>query len=375
MPTNAKIRNDNNVAVYVKTERVSTANKKVSRGSTKENTQPNNQNERLSVDEGIQMGSETDLRIPEKNGFKRSQSVEIVPTKPVEIDITDERDIEKMPPPPIPVKNNKKKAQKQSSQETPVDPAQPIPVRFTRSKIKKEKPSIGRTVSSKELPTTSKSTEEEMPIQKSASESILENQSKIINESTMSKKAGNKKKYPMPILIKMERVSSEETASNNIVEPAHADEISNTDTENIPPLEQQPKTSQHKQSDSEKDQNFPINETVTINTNLPVNQTVTLANNVNETYNKNMHDSLMTEDNDEDVSMEVPLVQLKEKNTNKVAPPQLPLKFKKNEVFNPYLSSPVKQKVQAFEKHVVNTATTPDKSKPSTSKFVSSIYF
>lgn len=93
----------------------------------------------------------------------------------------------------------------------------------------------------------------------------------------------------------------------------------------------------------------PVNETVTVAPAM--NETVTLAksdSNSAATLPRNPHDSLMTEDNDEDVSMEELLPPLPKKQ---LPPPPVPLKLKKNEVFNPYLSSPVKQRVQAFEKH------------------------
>jgi len=264
------------------------------------------------MDEGIQMGSEPDLAAGRE--IKRSMSVEIIPSiKPVEIDITDDS-ADKMPPPPIPGK--KKKAQKQSSQE--VSPDLPLQMRITRSKIKKEKPSIGKSISSKEL--QKPADDENNQIKKSISESVLHDDTQKINDTTTASKKGCKKKYPLPILIKLEKLSIEnvqETAS-----PSNVEMASPQNDENIPPIQV-----------AEKEQNFPMNETVTINTNLPVNETVTLANNVNETYNKNVHDSLMTEDNDEDTSMELPLAQIKEKN--KVDHhPQLPLKLKtKNEVF------------------------------------------
>ncbi|KAL7041545.1 hypothetical protein ACKWTF_000815 [Chironomus riparius] len=346
--TNVKLRNDNNVAVFVKSERISAANKKL-RDSLKENAQPAH----VSTDEGMQTGSEPDLTAV--RDIKRSMSVEIIPSsKPIQIDITDDSS-DKMPPPPIPIKN-KKKAPKQAILELPTDPTQALPVRVTRSKIKKEKPSIGKTVSSKEL--QQPIVEEENHIRKSMSESVLQNQTQKVNDTiaSLASKKGAKKKYPLPILVKIERISTEEvqkiTSPSNVeMEPPH------NDNENIPPAES-----------AEKQQNFLINETVTISTNLPVNETVTLATNVNanETYNKNMHDSLMTEDNDEESSMELAPEKIKE-NKKIDHHPQLPLKLKtKNEVFNPYLSSPVKQKVQAFEKHAV---TTPDKSKATSSKY------
>lgn len=309
----------------IKNERSSSV--RASSDSAKENTRPNNQD----VDEGV--GSMPDLRTKE-----RSMSVEIIPSKPVEIDITEEKDTDKMPPPPIPVKG-KKKAPKQQNVEIPADPTQPIPVRFTRSKIKKEKPSIGKTKSLKDVGSSKSSEDEAQTVKKTASETIISTKS---NDSVASKK-GTKKNYPMPILVKIERDSGAASTSSELNDNA-------ANAENIPPStgsnDISPKTS------VEVPQAAPVmNETVTLTSNLPANQTVTLTSNFvmnetynknpsetynknpNETYNKGPNDSLMTEDNDDDVSMETPLVQLADHKQKGAMPQALPLKFKKNEVF------------------------------------------
>lgn len=42
-----------------------------------------------------------------------------------------------------------------------------------------------------------------------------------------------------------------------------------------------------------------------------------------------------------------------------------------SDVFSPYLQSPVKKKVEAFEKHAVQNINTPEKLKPGAAKYVS----
>lgn len=257
------MRND---TIAVKTERVSNA-----RESIKENKVPvpnGSKNKRKSPDEGIQSAtqSENDLA----GAGKRSNSVECLIPKAVEIDVTSEDDNDKMPPPAIPKKTAKKTRTKQKKQveEAPVEEPPKGVLRVTRSKIKQEKISIemNPTIETTEIDTTS---------------------------AGGSKKG--KKKYPMPILVKIE--ASEEYSEKCSVDslPVFA-------------------------GDATFDVPAPVmNETVTISANP--NTTVTLE--------KNLHDSLMTEDNDEDE--DIPLV--KPKQQKKTMPPLPALKLKKNEVF------------------------------------------
>lgn len=114
----------------------------------------------------------------------------------------------------------------------------------------------------------------------------------------------------MPILVKMEPKTSESEAATS------------NETFNVQPVN---------------------NETVTIAAARVMNETVTIEAaggascsnpNATVTLDKNPHDSIMTEDNDdgdyEDEEDAIPLAKITAK---KAAPPPLPLKLKKNEVF------------------------------------------
>lgn len=105
----------------------------------------------------------------------------------------------------------------------------------------------------------------------------------------------------MPILVKIEPI---EVPAVIETAPANKPVLSNDQTFNVERA---------------------INETITIGPAL--NETITLPNaNATVTLHKNIHDSLMTEDNDdEEMEMAPPLPKSK--------PPQVPLKLKKNEVF------------------------------------------
>lgn len=290
------MRNDNNTTVIVKTERSSGAafSNKSSRESLKENSIPK-KSEQSVVDD------------------RRSASVEIIANKPVEIDITND-DSDRSMPPPLPPKQKRGRPKKNNETDQG-----PLP-RFTRSKIKKEKPSMEKAQSSKQL--TSESSQSNMPLRKSNSDSsVLLKQNKTAASSSMKgndetvaasektiHKKGEKKKYPIPMLIKMEKLSDTKATEEKEEEKLEA---------------------------ADKTFDFPINEAVSSGApNIINNETITLAPaNVNETITleKNPHDSLMTEDNDEDeddgeASMYVPLSKYK---TNPL--PQLNLK--KNEVF------------------------------------------
>lgn len=301
------MRNDNNISVVVKSERISVVNSS-SRDSLKENATP-----KPSIN---------------KEAARRSVSVEIIPNKPVEIDITKDESSERMmPPPPLPNPKSKRGRPTKPKNEE-IDPTQPLPLRVTRSKIKKEKPSLEKTQSAKQLNVTPLSCDKNsMAVRKSFSDSSVLAQSKINTTATTSTSANEtqrkehlKKKYPLPFLIKIERSSDEQKSSKNSVpknKSVEAHKSSNVANETF---------------------NCPINDqTVTINgaqSNAVVNdETIVLAQNgnVNETVTieKNPHDSLMTEDNDEDEeSMLTPLSKLQAKAVELPA-----LKLKKNEVF------------------------------------------
>jgi hypothetical protein len=298
------MRNDNNVTVVVKTERVSSvAIHNASRDSLKENSIPVS---------GIKMSVMRD------NDDRRSASVEIINTKPVEIDITKDEANIMMPPPELPPKQNHKGRTQKPPADLPIDPTQPLPIRVTRSKVKKEKQSIEKATSETFVSKNANAAS----VRKSNSENILpqskadEITSEVANKT--NNKKNDKKKYPMPILIKLEL--DDETASTKKKEVNISKEPSMNQAVGTP------------------NQTFdvPVNETVTISTAASINnETITLATNqnVNETVvleKNDRHDSLMTEDNDEDeaeVSMNVPLSQLQK------APTLPSLKLKKNEVF------------------------------------------
>lgn len=271
------MRNDNNTTVIVKKERLSNAtvtSNKSSRDSLKEKAIPKV------------------IEDTEEDKARRSASVEIIASKPVEIDITHDDSDRSMPPPPLPPKQKRVRSKK-----NPENEEQP---RFTRSKIKKEKPSMEKAHSSQELEASKSTT-----VRKSVSESIL-GQSKINTNETVTaeknaetQKKGEKKKYPMPMLIKLEEPVKDK------------------------------KDSLKKSDAADKTFNLPVNENAINNETITVAQAPTPFNET-VTLEKNPHDSLMTEDNDEDdegePSMYVPLSHLTKQ-------PAMPLKLKKNQVF------------------------------------------
>lgn len=133
---NSKMRNDNNT-VTIKTERSSSVlSKSTSRESLKENSEPEKNQKRRSPDEGIQVESEpSSVRTS-----KRSDSVELISAKIVEIDITANEERGMMPPPAIP----KKAIVRKTRTKQKVQAEEPLanPLRITRSKIKLEKVSL-----------------------------------------------------------------------------------------------------------------------------------------------------------------------------------------------------------------------------------------
>lgn len=177
-PLGTKMRNDNNVAVSIKSER-SSSNISSARSSesVKENKTPN-ENQRKSPDEGIQSASESDA------GSTRGHSVELITTKIDEIDITG-ADGEMMPPPQVPQKVTKKARTKQKKHQPMVEEEVPLgALRVTRSKIKQEKISIDVAMAS--------------PAKASGDIPVLAlsvaaaNESVIPSETTISKKGSKK---------------------------------------------------------------------------------------------------------------------------------------------------------------------------------------
>lgn len=302
------MRNDNNTVV-IKSERVSKSISD-SRESTKENEAP--ANEIRSSQETL---SEKEFANASLHAAKRSNSVEIIATKTDSIEITDDdnekddaRPASLMPPPAAP--EAKKAAKKTRTKQAKIDipePTQPSVLRFTRSKIKLEKLSVDHMMPPPLTLSTRTSQSESTTV------------GKVPAETTMNKgmKKVKKVKYPMPILVKIEQIEDPESG--------------------------------------EKPSNGVVNETFNVE---PVNPNATV------TLEKNPHDSLMTEDNDD--SMEIPLANIKIAEPPKLLPS---LKLKKNEVFSIHMPSPVKQKVQAFEKLATNVAT-PEKFKTLPPKYV-----
>lgn len=287
------MRNESNTVI--KTERVSSMGG--SRESIKENKEPENEvnvaksQKRKSPDEGIQSATESDAGSERGARSKRSDSVELITAKTVEIDITSGDDFDKMPPPAVPKKATKKTRTKQKKPVEEVEPEAPQPgaLRVTRSKIKQEKVSI-------------EPTHAQLPEVETTLQSTSDIDSTKSNETAVSKKT--KKKYPMPILVKIENPEeiakkSSEAAESPPVLDSPTVEVCN-ETFNVPT----------------------VNETVTLVPAPTMNETVTISRNPNE--------SLMTEDNDDDEE-DVPLATMKKQ---KQPLPTMPgLKLKKNEVF------------------------------------------
>lgn len=288
------MRNDNNEVVV---KREPSRSLRSSTESIKENRTPANSatEKRRSPDEGIQSAVESDAASTRSS--KRSNSVEVISLNIDKIDLTVVDETEKMPPP-------KKGVKKTRTKQKPPPVVEEVfeGLRITRSKIKLEKLSITPMAASEaSLPKQDIATAAPLV----ASKSVM-----TMNETVGSKKT--RKKCPMPMLIKVEPeelpVATEPVAENILQDavpvksPDAPAQICN-ETFNVLPA---------------------VNETVTTVPAADPNTTSTIA--------KNAHDSLMTEDNDDeaDVSMEVapPLLPPK-----KQLPPVSALKLKKNEVF------------------------------------------
>lgn len=335
------MRNENNIAVKI--ERTSSMNKTNSRESIKENKEPEKatNQKRKSPDEGIQSACDSPSS---ERASKRSNSIEVISAKIVEIDLSHVDDNEIMPPPLL-KKSNKKAAPSKMS--AVPEPETSKVLRVTRSKIKQEKISIAPpppfTAGTISATSTAVSAPEVMaapvvvPVIMAPPPAPADSTLRT-NETVDGKRP--KKKYPMPILIKMERFSDElpsckESKNSNQIPPVQP----SNETFNIPA-----------EGANETFQIAPATDGTGPNT------TVTLSRNPNE--------SLMTEDNDDEAAMELPPPVPPKPKTQ----PGSAMKLKKNEVFNPYLSSPVKQRVQAFEKHA-NNGSTPEKFHTLPSKF------
>lgn len=337
---NLKMRNDNNVVV--KTERSSSINKTSSRESIKENKEPEKpvNQKRKSPDEGIQSACDSPSS---ERASKRSNSIEVISAKIVEIDLSNVDDNERMPPPSLTKKGGKKATPSNASAVPEIDATGGL--RVTRSKIKQEKVSITPTPSFTQSTISATSTAVSAPEMAPPPAPVPVVMAPPSVDSTLrtneTSEVKKKKKYPMPILIKMERTSDEKSSRKN----------SGKEQVASPPVQ-------------------PNDETF----NIPAggnNETFQIAPTTNEagpdttvTLSRNPNESLMTEDNDDEAAIDQPPpIPPKPKTQAGSA-----LKLKKNEVFNPYLSSPVKQRVQAFEKHA-NNGSTPERFHTLPSKF------
>lgn len=174
------MRNDNN---QVKIERSSSISQ--SRESIKENSEPANAQKRRSPDEGIQTAEELDSA----RTSKRSNSIEVITARVVEIDITSD-DIGKMPPPAmVPKKAAQRKPR--TKQKAPVVEPVPAPLRVTRSKIKQEKVSLPAAESK-----DAENSDEDLPLaslvaQPSTNE-ISQSQSDASNVNSVDSMSANK---------------------------------------------------------------------------------------------------------------------------------------------------------------------------------------
>lgn len=289
------MRNDNNVVV-IKTERLESISQR--RDSAKENQKPEKRTEqkRRSPDEGIQSATESEV------SAKRSNSVEMISAKAVEIEISSGDDFDKMPPPQMPTKKTVKKTRTKQKKPEDIPDYPKEMLRATRSRIKEEKISLDKFA---------------QPAPPESSRSMSQNESKV-NETGTNKKV-TKKKYPMPILVKIEPIDDK-------VEPIKKKTSKQAQRVEEKEEEVQVAISPCNETFDVAPVNVIMSETVTMETDVNPNATITLEKSSNEP-----HDSLMTEDNDESesTSEDVPLSALKQK-----PPPSLPaLKLKKNEVF------------------------------------------
>lgn len=185
------------------------------------------------------------------------------------------------------------------------------PLRITRSKIKQEKPSLGS------------SSVEIKPIEKTVLENTVAEVTMSTTKSneTVTTKEKKKKKYPMPILIKLEPDSVPDDDSTAVDSLTTTDPQVN-DTFNVSLIADKTITMSN-------NKNPALNETVTVtreSMHENPNDTVTIE--------RNAHDSLMTEDNDDDepLSQETQMAPpLTKKMPQLLLKPEM--KLKKNEVF------------------------------------------
>lgn len=355
----AKMRNENNVAVIIREDKSidsSNSDVLVNVKHEKSRSSNRNQNKRQSPDESSPPPP------PPKSTGTHNSSIEIIPTKPVQIELLSDSDgADKMPPPLAPVPKKTKRVAKKASTVT-VPEIESEPIRITRSKIKKEKPSLiidessvltETTTIMPELIQTRVTRSKSSDIQQQLVQSEPIKAPTPIPEPTLAepdiapeatKKTKKKKKCPMPMLIKTEKLSESSMPQNKEDDP-----ILN-ETYNMPPLKdintidnkqlndkQTTKITKNKKDDTNEDE-MAMSENNDTFVTANGNETVTVA--ITETINNQKGIELI--DNNNQLISNIPQI-----------------KLKKNEVFNPYLQSPVKKRVEAFEKHAVasNTGT------------------
>lgn len=199
----------------------------------------------------------------------------------------------------------------------------------------------------------------------------------------------------MPILVKLEPEEARKLSKQGSLEKQPKNNSRQPSVEDLPkaqsPVVQSALVGETDQLNETYNVPATVNETVTITPTM--NETITIAPNPSSTVTitKNMHDSLMTEDND-DESVDNEALENAPAPFSKIPKQQPPpaMKLKKNEMFkwvleslswnrkfikdvftfSPYLQSPVKQRVEAFEKHAIQG--TPEKFSTLPAKFVSS---
>lgn len=288
-----KLRNDNNVVVKI--ERTSSLIKRLSSDSVKENRLPES-----IEDEGIQSARESEVSA--KNS-KRSNSVEVISAKLVEIDITSSDDVgNKMPPPQVPRKMSKKQRPKLVEDEVAAAVGS---LRITRSKIKKEKVStladepVAEASSSNKTKIVDTTVSKKAKVRTAITTSVTKQR---INDSFCQQR------YPMPILIKLEKTATDDQ------EPQHET------------------PEECAASDPNCNATFDIEPTVIGTVAIAPAQTSPPNPNATVTLSQNPHDSLMTEDNDDDGAES--LKDLPPPLPAKKKTPQVPvIPLKKHEVF------------------------------------------
>lgn len=312
---------------------------------------------------------------PPKNGeynFLFQLSVEVIPVEPVKIEILS--DDEKMPPPMAPPKKagRPKKAAKEAE-------------RTTRSKLKEELPTEQNTTRT----TRTKSRKKAEQTTNESSTTMRSEQS--TNESSAAIRA----------VVKLEKLSLEDVIAATTTPPSGTRPPSGTSEASV----YEDAVVSQKTSDAtflKPPGNLSKQNTPNATFAVPGNATfqVESPNEMNGTYTlpqqgktPSGHDSIMTEDrSDEEPEPPAPKTKPAKLKTVMSEPVYKNGKLvtKTQELFNPVLQSPVKSRVQAFEKMTTPSFTSPmigklrskpsnatphDQRKPSTSKHTTPSYY